>query len=847
MRLSKNLGISTKFLGLSITLFTLSVSLGCYMLLSFDSAEQWDKVVAHIGGNAARTARVLSQQKLTSKTLDAPETASLARQILSLVGSDPSVRCAGLRLAGNQDNGLPVTRHTRALLCKPPSPPETSLLITFPVRGSDLAVELYIHDEAVRQESLVRSVLVLTVSALAILLSVISTIVAFRVIIGHRLRRLRSAMARVRETGKRQSIDPGPKDEIGTLVGEYNNLVLAEAERAEKLEAAIEQEMITQEKLAAANNELTHWINTGQSERRFQDFASASSDFFWELDSDRKFIYVSEHFAEITGVSEELVLGTRIDEWSENSDHTDGQKALLSALRAQAPFRDIDIPLPGQGDESRWVRLNGIPVRDASGLMTVFRGTGRDSTDDLRSKRAIHKAAFFDHVTGLPNRSLLLQHLEKVAASSVRYGRLFAVLFLDLDNFKIINDTWGHSAGDDFLKTIAERLTSTLRPSDLSGRLVADDDEAADDGDLIARLGGDEFVVVLTDLSDAMQARRVAERIAGKIQKTIPVGNVEMRCSASIGISVGPNDGESLEDLLKHADAAMYRAKSIERGSIQFFTTEIEEKTVARSNIERRLRTAINEGALSLHFQPRLSLKTGLPLSAEALLRWTDEELGSVPPDQFIPIAEESLLMVEIGEWVLDQAISTLAAWQNTALSGLSISVNLSAVQARDRNLANFIASLLSAHRVPGDQLELELTERVLMGETEENLALLQRFRDWNIQISLDDFGTGFSSMRQLRLFPISTLKVDKSFVGGLGENHSDESIVSAIVGLAHSLGLNSVAEGVETELQARHLNNLGCAEAQGYFYSKPVPKEIFEDWCVRRLSGEGSSDATLR
>ena len=290
-------------------------------------------------------------------------------------------------------------------------------------------------------------------SALAILLSVISTVVAFRVIIGHRLRRLRSAMARVRETGKRQSIDPGPKDEIGTLVGEYNNLVLAEAERAEKLEAAIEQERITQEKLAAANNELTHWINTGQSERRFQDFASASSDFFWELDSDRKFIYVSEHFAEITGVSEELVLGTRIDEWSENSDHTDGQKALLSALRAQAPFRDIDISLPGQGDESRWVRLNGIPVRDASGLMTVFRGTGRDSTDDLRSKRAIHKAAFFDHVTGLPNRSLLLQHLEKVAGYIDAGESEGADVVVDGRNFKQVR-SW-HKYEDGYSQVLS--------------------------------------------------------------------------------------------------------------------------------------------------------------------------------------------------------------------------------------------------------------------------------------------------------------------------------------------------------------------------------------------------------
>ena len=732
-----------------------------------------------------------------------------------------------------------MTRNTRALLCKPPLPPATSELIAFPIRGSDLALELYIHDETVRQESLVRSLLVLTVSALAVLLSVISTVVSFRFIIGNRLRRLRGAMTRVRETGKRQSIDPGPQDEIGTLVGEYNNLVLAEAERAAKLEAAIEQEMLTQEKLAAANNELTHWIHTGQSERRFQDFASASSDFFWELDSERRFTYVSEHFSEITGVPKDLVLGTRIDEWSENANQPGSRNTLLTALRAQTPFRDIDIPLPGQGDDIRWVRLNGIPVRDASGVMTVFRGTGRDSTDDIRSKREIHKAAYFDQVTGLPNRTLLLQHLEKVTASSVRHGRLFAVLFLDLDNFKIINDTWGHSAGDDFLKSIAERLRSTLRPSDLSSRLVEDGDIAADTDDLIARLGGDEFVVVLTDLNDPIDARKVAERISRKIQTTIPVGNVEMRCSASIGISVGPSDGESPEDLLKHADAAMYLAKFRERGTIQFFTPEIEEKTVARTNIERRLRTAISEEALSLHFQPRLCLKTGMPISAEALLRWTDQELGPVSPDQFIPVAEESLLMVEIGEWVLEQAISTLAAWQNTPLSGLSVSVNLSAVQARDRNLADFIASLLSTHKVPGSQLELELTERVLMGETEENLALLQRFRDWNIQISLDDFGTGFSSMRELRLFPISTLKVDKSFVAGLGENHSDESIVTAIVGLAHSLGLNSVAEGVETELQAQYLNNIGCSEVQGYLYSKPIPGQLFEQWCVKRLSGE--------
>jgi diguanylate cyclase (GGDEF)-like protein len=396
-----------------------------------------------------------------------------------------------------------------------------------------------------------------------------------------------------------------------------------------------------------------------------------------------------------------------------------------------------------------------------------------------------------------------------------------AVLYLDLDHFKRINDTFGHQTGDRLLQEVAERLSQTVRQSDHVGRLDGDTPEAT-----ISRLGGDEFTVVLTEVAHQEDPALVARRVLESLALPFSLGGQNVLITASIGISVSPEDGDDTDTLIKNADTAMYNVKDQGRGDYRFYNSSMNAAVLERLTIEYRLRKALDDGALRLHYQPRLDLSTGAMVGMEALLRWHDAELGNVPPTRFIPVAEETGLIGPIGSWVLRTACAQAKTWQAAGYRRITVSVNVSARQFRMDDFSGSVRSILEETGLDPSYLELELTESVLMDDAESSTEELGRLKSLGIGLSVDDFGTGYSSLSYLKRFPIDSLKIDRSFIHGLTTNADDFELTGAIVAMAHRLRLRVVAEGVETDDQRAMLVKLGCDEIQGYLVSAPVPPE---------------------
>ncbi len=427
------------------------------------------------------------------------------------------------------------------------------------------------------------------------------------------------------------------------------------------------------------------------------------------------------------------------------------------------------------------------------------------------SERHIKQLAHFDALTGLPNRLLLNERCNHDLSMAQRNQHQVALMFLDLDHFKIINDSLGHRVGDNVLVELAGRLKSVMREQDT-----------------VARLGGDEFILLLPD-TQAAGAARVAERVLQVAQQPLLIEHHELSVTPSIGIAMFPEDGQDLDTLSKCADAAMYRAKADGRNGYRFFTDEIQavsDRTLALGNALRR---ALERHQFELHYQPQISLETGKTVGAEALLRWHHPELGSVLPSEFIPLAESSGLILPIGEWVIDTAITQLASWMQRGMAPMTLSVNLSSVQFRQSNLPQLVADKLNQAGVPAAMFGLELTESVAMTNPQAAIAIMDDFHDRGIRISIDDFGTGYSSLSYLKRFQIDKLKIDQSFVRDIEHDPDDKAIVHAIISMAANLGLETLAEGVETQGQLDFLRAKGCTQAQGYFFSKPVPPAQFE------------------
>jgi len=456
-------------------------------------------------------------------------------------------------------------------------------------------------------------------------------------------------------------------------------------------------------------------------------------------------------------------------------------------------------------------------VRDKDQHVTHYVAVFRDISNRKKSEQEIHQLAFYDPLTGLPNRRLLLDRLQQALAVSARNGRHGALLFLDLDHFKTINDTQGHAMGDQLLIEVARRLPTCLR-----------------EGDSVARLGGDEFVVVLEDLSSdadeaATQTELVAEKIRFELDKPYVLKDFEYLSSVSIGITLFFNHQESAEDLLQHADVAMYQAKMAGRNAIRFFDPNMQTALETRAIMEGDLRRALDKQQFRMYYQIQVD-NLGRSLGAEVLLRWEHPEQGLVSPMQFIPLAEETGLIVPIGLWAMQMACAQLKEWQRDSLTrDLTLSVNVSAKQFRQVDFVAQVQRALLESGAKPSHLKLELTESTVLENVEDTISKMLEIKALGVNFSLDDFGTGYSSLQYLKRLPLDQIKIDQTFVRDIASDLNDAAIVQTIIAMTEALGLNVIAEGVETEAQQEFLDNNGCHAFQGYLFSKPVPLEQFE------------------
>jgi|GEM_PF-578856 len=484
------------------------------------------------------------------------------------------------------------------------------------------------------------------------------------------------------------------------------------------------------------------------------------------------------------------------------------------------------------------MRLEAEPKLDNNGLCTHMLGTVQDITQSATAQKEIHDLAYYDLVTGLPNRAQMRESLTQTLKLSERMNTQFALLFLDLDHFKQVNDTLGHDAGDDLLQQVSNRLSSVLRDSDVLSRpkdTDADSGEQQSSKDSVARIGGDEFVVLLGNINRAEDAARVAERIAHSISEPYTISDIEVAVTTTIGISVYPNDGRDAETLMKHADVAMYHAKENGRNGYQFYSRSIHDQALKRFSIERELKIAIEQEQLKLLYQPKMDLNTGDIVGVEALIRWSHPERGSISPAEFIPMAEETGLIVPMGKWVLDESARQVQGWIDRGVGRYSVAVNCSPVQFTRGNMISDIDNAVKNSGIDPSLMEIELTENLFLHNIENGIQLLSCIKGLGVQIAVDDFGTGFSSLSYLKRLPVDKLKIDQTFVQELHKDKGDAAIVSAIVTLGHNLGLSVVAEGVENAEQLEILRQYKCNEVQGFHFSHPLTSAEFEQWLIDR------------
>jgi diguanylate cyclase (GGDEF)-like protein/PAS domain S-box-containing protein len=467
--------------------------------------------------------------------------------------------------------------------------------------------------------------------------------------------------------------------------------------------------------------------------------------------------------------------------------------------------------------EGHWIHLEalGSNLLDHPGIRGVVL-TSRDVSERKKAEARAQYLTQHDGLTGLPNRLLMNDRLQQAIVQARRSGSQVALMFIDLDRFKMVNDSFGHMTGDSLLKQVAARLVRCLR-----------------DTDTVARLGGDEFTIMLPDVAGAQMVGEVAQRVLGEFAQPFSDGDQELFVSASIGISLFPRDATAPDELVKHADTAMYSAKDSGRNNYRYFTEDLNVEVREKVMLESGLRHAMERGELRLYYQPKIDLSSGRVIGAESLLRWQHPTLGLIAPGRFIPVAEESGLIVPLGEWVLRKACEQLRTWEAQGLQ-MQVAVNVSARQFQQRNLADLVMNIMRDCRVDPHLIEIELTESAIMNDAQASISTLEQMKSRGISISIDDFGTGYSSLSYLKRLPLDILKIDQSFVRDITTDYNDAAIVRAIIGLARSLGIKVIAEGVEDDSQLSFLNAYGCNYGQGFLFGEPLDPPTFLE-LVRR------------
>lgn len=547
------------------------------------------------------------------------------------------------------------------------------------------------------------------------------------------------------------------------------------------------------------------------SEERYRTVLNSISEVVYQTDATGNYTFLNPAWEEITGYPVGDSLETHFLEYVHPDDREYSREEYQKFIRGEQEVNDIEVRYLTREGQIRWVGIHSRMTRDDEGRFLGCTGTLRDVTERREAEEQMAHLAQYDALTDLPNRMLALDRLEQAIKSTARTGKHVATLFLDLDHFKKVNDTLGHVAGDEILVEASRKLNSAVRSQDT-----------------VARLGGDEFLVVLGDLNDSTDAQTVAQNLLHRFREPFMVNSRELVLTASIGIAVAPTDGDSATELLRNADTAMYQSKHGGRNTFHFFTAAMNREVARRLSIEEQLRGALEGGEFEIFYQPLVRLHDRSIIGAEALLRWTNPELGAVSPAEFIPIAEQTGQINAIGNHVLEEAVSRVAQWRRIANEKLRVSVNVSPQQFRDAQLIERLDALLAAEDLPGDAIEVEITEGVLLGARAEIGRVLKELRDRGVGIAMDDFGTGYASLSYLRDYPFDTLKIDQRFVRDINRDANDRELVITSLRLAQALGLTAIAEGIESEDQLRVLLEHGCKVAQGYLFGRPMSAENF-------------------
>lgn len=539
-----------------------------------------------------------------------------------------------------------------------------------------------------------------------------------------------------------------------------------------------------------------------------REFEESGGDWMWQIDASKCLTHVSPRFAYALGLQPEQLEAKPIleilagDSW-EAGNFSAALRVLADKLKNRENFSDLILPVQVAG-ESRWWELSASPRFDETGSFLGFRGVGSDVTEAHRSADKINRMARYDTLTGLPNRLHITEALGDAMVEADRWRGRCAFLMIDLDRFKAVNDTLGHPVGDRLLTRVAERLRSIMTDNEICGRL-----------------GGDEFAVVVKDANDPQRLAKFAQNIIDTLSRPYEVDQHTLYIGASVGTATGPRDGRTVETLIRSADLALYRSKDVGGGAVHCYEPQLHVHAEERRVIEIALRKALERNEFEVHYQPVVNAESGAVESFEALLRWTNPELGPVSPAKFVPVAEDTRLIAPIGDWVLRTACAEAATWPST----IRIAVNVSAEQLTDVNFVTSVVQALSQSGLQPQRLELEVTESVFMREGTVALQILDQLMALGVRLALDDFGTGYSSLGYLSKTKFNTIKVDRSFVQGAARNAPESlAIIRAVVALADSLGMVTTAEGVETEEEYRIICALGCRKIQGYLFGRPMP-----------------------
>ncbi|MES9926034.1 MAG: EAL domain-containing protein [Candidatus Thiodiazotropha endolucinida] len=589
--------------------------------------------------------------------------------------------------------------------------------------------------------------------------------------------------------------------------------------------------VLERRQLKATNQSIQLRLQESESLHKF--IVNNSPDMIYLLDHEGRFAFINERVKSLLGYDQKEIIGEHFSKLIHTEDIERAHFTFNERRAGERATRSAELKLSSKNNNgSRFFDSGTVPVELSSiGIYTTnddktksFIGTygvARDISERKQAEELIKYQLYHDLLTNLPNRSLFRDRLNMAMAQSKRSGKKLAIMYLDMDRFKIINDSLGHYVGDELLKMVGQRLRSELR-----------------EADTLARVGGDEFNLLVPEINDIQDARNLAEKILRLTLEPFIIKNEEIFISFSIGISIYPSDGDTKDSLIKHADIAMYKVKNAGKNGYAFYSEKMKAHFSQSLDIENGLRKAISTNELCLYYQPQFDINNGYMKGVEALVRWKHPEKGTIQPNEFISVAEESGLIIPLGEWVLRRACTDIKRWMEQEGISLQLSVNISMQQLEMDQFVNKALKIIKRHHLPKDTLELEITEHAIMQDMEKAIDALTKLSHKGIRIAIDDFGTGYSSLGYLQNLPINTLKIDRSFVQGI-KTSEDNSIIDAIIAMAKGLNLNLIAEGVENQTQIDHLSRAGCGLAQGFFYSHPVP----EDELLKFIKSNGNAN----